>query len=52
MLISVGVAWLGQRPMALGTSLVCPEGTQLVAAALSLYRLVGWNNGVWSCGHV
>jgi len=40
-------AVLGQRLMALGTALVCLEGTQLVAAALSFYRPFGWNNIIW-----
>jgi hypothetical protein len=48
----VGVAGLGQRLMALGTSLAQHEAAQLVAAALSFYRLFGWNDSALSCGHV
>ena len=50
-LVCVCVAGLGQRPMALGTSLAQHEAAQLVTAALSFYRLLGWNKGVLSWGH-
>jgi hypothetical protein len=50
---------LGQRLMALGTALVCLDGTQLecirvagLTAALSVSSLLGCNTSVWSCGHV
>jgi hypothetical protein len=46
----IGVAGLGQRLMALGTSLAQHEAAQLVAGALSFYRFPGWNNSVLSCG--
>jgi hypothetical protein len=44
-------AMLGQRLMALGTSLMRLEAAQL-AAALSVSSLLGCNTSVWSCGHV